>query len=98
MKKDDKTINKNAQTWTIEHDLEYYKLPKTRLNISDRFKTTKEYTGDDGPHNGQIVGYEIRTEEPNEIIGLQYTSREIYKVWLDNGEFTVMWPNEIIKL
>lgn len=86
------------KVWTIEDEAQYHGAILPRLPVGTKFRTTSEYSGGDdktGPLTGTIVGYEVRDEEPNKIIGLEYSHREIYKVWLDSGEFSVMWPMEI---
>lgn len=90
----------SQKLWTIELDLEYYGKTTPRLKIGDLGLTTNRYTaGDDkdGPIEFRVIGYEIQAEdEPNKIIGVEYTHRELYKVRnLLTREETACWPEEL---
>ncbi len=90
---------KTVKVWMIEDDLDWYGLPIVRFEPGQWVITNKRYTGDMGedkaPLVGTITGYELRDEDsPNELIGVQYTHREIYTVTFDDGRKSVLWPEE----
>lgn len=88
---------------TISEALKISYPDMVELPIGTRFKTTEWYTGGDDkdglPLTGTIIGLtgDDLSKPPKYEVNEQLaeTHHQVYRVQLDDGKETVMWPEEV---